>query len=100
APFLIFRWRNPGALEGRFNLVTYLTPELGFSLTAQTFLRHYLGNLNPWRMLVTGDPATYQIDSTYGTAPVLLVTFVLAVMGVCFLVIKKRFNAWWIFVLY
>jgi len=66
----------------------------------KTFIQHYLNNINPWRILVTGDPANYQIDSTHGAAPVLLVTFILAVMSVCVLIRQKRFSAWWIFVIY
>ncbi len=99
-PLLIFRWQHPGALEGRFNLITWLTPDLGFAATAKTFVQHYLSNINPWRMLATGDPANYQIDSTHGTAPVLLVTFMLAVMSVCLLIRQRRFSAWWLLVIY
>src|ERR1041385_1543530 len=100
APLLIFRWRHPGALEGRFNLITYLTPGLGFGDTVKMFVQHYIGNLNPWRMLATGDPATFQIDSTFGTAPVLLITFILAVTSVWLLIRQRRFSVWWVFVIY
>ena len=99
-PLLIFRWRHPGALEGRFNLISYLTPGLGFDSTVKLFIWHYLNNINPWRMLATGDPATYQIDSTFGTAPVLLVTFILAVVSVGFLIKQNRLSVWWVFVIY
>jgi 4-amino-4-deoxy-L-arabinose transferase-like glycosyltransferase len=99
-PLLIFRWQHPGTLEGRFKLITYLTPELGFGSTVKMFIQHYLNNINPWRMLVSGDPASYQIDSTYGSAPILLVTFIFAVMSVCLLIRQKRFSVWWIFVIY
>src|SRR4029077_8633401 len=50
APLFIFRWRHPGALEARFTLLTYLTPQLGFGSSAKTFAGHYLSNINPWRM--------------------------------------------------
>jgi hypothetical protein len=99
-PLLIFRWRHPGALEARFTLLTYLTPQLGFGASVRTFVAHYLGNINPWRMVATGDSAAYQIASTYGAAPVLLITFLLAVVSVCVLLQQKRFNAWWVFVIY
>jgi hypothetical protein len=74
APLFIFRWRHPGALEARFTLLTYLTPQLGFASIVKTFAGHYLNNINPWGLVFTGDPAAYQIASTYGTGPVLLIT--------------------------
>jgi len=100
APLFIFRWRHPGALEARFTLLTYLTPQLGFGSIVKTFAGHYLNNINPWRMVLTGDPAAYQIASTYGTGPVLLITFVLAVASIGVLLRQKRFTAWWAFVVY
>lgn len=99
-PLVIFRWRHPGALDARFSLISYLAPETGVVAGFTAFGQHLLRNLNPWRMLVTGEPSSYQIATTYGTGPVLLVTFVLAVAGVSWLVIKRGLNAWWAFTLY
>jgi 4-amino-4-deoxy-L-arabinose transferase-like glycosyltransferase len=98
-PMLIFRGRHPGALEARFTLLTYLTAQ-NYFMDGWEIVRHYFHNINPWRLLVTGDPAIYQVASTYGTGPVLLVTFVLAAAGVCLLLTKKGLNAWWAFVNY
>jgi hypothetical protein len=98
-PMFIFRVLHPGALEARFKVVTYLTPQNYFADVLE-FVRHCFSNINPWRMLVTGDPATYQIASTYGTAPVLIVTFVLAAVAVGLLLRKKALDAWWVFVIY
>jgi hypothetical protein len=100
APLLMFRRRHPGALEARFTLLTYLTPQLGFGSSVSAFVRHYLNNINPWRMVVTGDPAAYQIASTYGTAPVLLITFVLVLASIFVWWKHKGLNAWWVFVIY
>lgn len=99
-PLFIFRWRHPGALEARFTLLTYLTPQLGFGESVRIFIGHYLGNVNPWRMIVTGERSAYQIASTYGTPPVLLITFALVVASICVLGRQRRFNAWWVFVIY
>ena len=98
-PMFIFRVRHPGALEARFTLLTYLTPQ-NYFMDGWEIVRHYFHNINPWRLLVTGDPATYQVASTYGTGPVLVVTFVLAAAGVCLLLTKKGLNGWWAFVIY
>ena len=98
-PMFIYSARHPGALEARFKVLTYLTPQSGF-MNVWEVARHYFHNLNPWRMLVTGDPGAYQVASTYGTGPVLIVTFVLFVAGVCVVLANKRVNAWWAFVIY
>jgi 4-amino-4-deoxy-L-arabinose transferase-like glycosyltransferase len=98
-PMFIFRVRHPGALEARFNVLTYLTSQSYF-MDVVEIVRHYFNNINPWRMLVTGDPTTYQVASTYGTGPVLIVTFVMAAAGVCLLLTNKSVSAWWGFVIY
>jgi 4-amino-4-deoxy-L-arabinose transferase-like glycosyltransferase len=100
APLFIFRWRHPGALEARFTLLTYLTPQLGFGPSVSAFVGHYLNNINPLRMVVSGDPAAYQIASTYGTGPVLLITFLLVVASIFVWWKQKQLNAWWVFVIY
>ena len=100
APLLIFRWRHPGALAGRFMLVSYLTPETTPFAAVKTFVRHFLQNVNPARILLTGDRSAYQIASTYNTGPILTATFLLAVIGVYLLVRRKRLNFWWAFILY
>ena len=51
-------------------------------------------------MLVTGDPNAYQMAPTYGTGAILIATFALALAGIFLLIIKKRVNAWWSFVIY
>src|SRR6185436_8826039 len=56
APLLLFQRRNPDALTGRFTLITYLEPPYTSAYNLREFARHYLGNLNPWRLFVTGDP--------------------------------------------
>jgi len=98
-PIFIFRVRHPGALEARFRVLTYLTPQSYF-IDAWEIGRHYLHNINPWRILVTGDPATYQVASTYGTGLVLIVTFVLAALSLGLLLTNKGVNYWWGFVIY
>jgi 4-amino-4-deoxy-L-arabinose transferase-like glycosyltransferase len=80
-PLLVFQLRNPGALAARFRIITYVTPQSTAADDALEFLRHYAANLNPWRMLVAGDPNAHQIASIYNTGPVLAATFALAVAG-------------------
>jgi len=99
-PALVFHLRHPGAITGRFTLISFITSQSGYLEIAFEFIKHYLGNLNPWRMLVTGDPNTHQIATIYGLGLVLAPTFVLAVAGILIVVLRKRRESWWIFVLY
>ncbi len=58
-PALVFYLRHPGALTGRFTLISFITSQSGYLESASEFIKRYLGNLNPWRMLVTGDFVLY-----------------------------------------
>jgi 4-amino-4-deoxy-L-arabinose transferase-like glycosyltransferase len=100
APLLFFQLRHPGALGARFRIITYIGPQSTVAEDAWEFVRHYAGNLNPWRMLVAGDPNAHQIASIYGTGPVLAATFVLALAGACLALRRGRREAWGFFLIY
>ena len=99
-PALVFHLRHPGALTGRFTLISFITSQSGYLESASEFIKHYLGNLNPWRMLVTGDPNTHQIATIFGVGLVLAPTLVLAVASILIVIWRKRHERWWLFVLY
>jgi hypothetical protein len=99
-PLLIFQWKYPGALMSRFHIVSYATNESSYPALVREFATHYLGNLNPWRMVVSGDPNSRQVAAIYDTAPILAVTFVLALFGIITVWRKHRNDAWWRFVIY
>jgi 4-amino-4-deoxy-L-arabinose transferase-like glycosyltransferase len=65
-PLLIFQQRHPGALSARYQMITFITPQTGYAEDALEFVKHYLGNINPWKMLVSGDPNAFQIASVCG----------------------------------
>ncbi len=54
-PLLVYSLRHPGALAGRFSLITYVTPQSSPVDVAREFALHYLADVNPWRWLVTGE---------------------------------------------
>lgn len=99
-PLLIFQWRYPGALTSRFHLISYATSQSSYSQLAWEFVRHYMGNLNPWRMVVSGDPNNRQIVTIYGLGQILAATFILAVLGIYVVIRNHRREPWWRFVLY
>ncbi|HEX8720296.1 MAG TPA: hypothetical protein VF736_06625, partial [Pyrinomonadaceae bacterium] len=100
APLLVYHRRNPEALTKRFSYLTYATPETSYAEDAWEFVRHFAGNLNPWRLLVTGDVNTYQIASVPGAAPVLAAAFALALYGAWLALKSARGDAWWRFFFY
>lgn len=99
-PLLVFQQRHPGALSARYQLITFITPQTSYSDDAWEFVRHFLGNINPWKLIVSGDPNMYQIASVYGAGPVLAVAFLLMLVSLVLLARNKNFNSWWLFVVY
>jgi hypothetical protein len=99
-PLLIFQRMHPGALSARYQWITFITPQTGYAEDALEFVKHFLGNVNPWKMIVSGDPNAFQIASVYGAGPVLAVVLVLMLASLVLLLRQNRFSAWWGFVLY
>ena len=100
APLIVFNLRHPGALQSRFRVLTYITPQTSYARDAWEFVKHYFGNLNPWWMTVSGDPNKDQIASVYGLPPVLMITLFVAVFGIVLLLRRRLVNRWWWFVLF
>ena len=94
-PLYVYHRRNPEALTKRFNFLTYVTPESGYAEDAWEFVKHFAANLNPWRLLITGDVNNYQIASVPGAAPVLAAAFALALVGAWLALKEARRDAWW-----
>jgi 4-amino-4-deoxy-L-arabinose transferase-like glycosyltransferase len=100
APLLIFQWQHPRALMSRFYLISYANADSSYAELAREFLSHYLGNFNPWRMIMLGDPNSRQVAAIYGIGPILAMTFVLALFGLVIVWRKHRRDPWWRFVIY
>jgi 4-amino-4-deoxy-L-arabinose transferase-like glycosyltransferase len=97
-PLLVYALRHPGALSGRFRLITYVTPESGFAYDVRAFALHYLGDVNPWRWLVTGER---NIRDHLPDAPALLAaTLLLAAFGLFIVLREHGREPWWRFQLY
>lgn len=99
-PLVVFQRRHPGALSARFSLISYLEPPYVSADNAWEFVKHYFGNLNPWRLLVTGDPNLEQIAHLYGSPLLLAATGILAVIGLVLIFRQQSHQAWWRFVLF
>jgi 4-amino-4-deoxy-L-arabinose transferase-like glycosyltransferase len=101
APLVVFSFRHPGALQARFRVLTFITPQTSYLRDAWEFLKHYFGNLNPWWMTVTGDPSKDQIAAISGCPPLLAITLGLAGFGIFLLLRRpKSLERWWWFVVF
>src|SRR5215207_3996367 len=97
-PLLVYSLRHPGALAGRFSLITYVTPQSSFVDDLRAFAVHYVADVNPWRWLVTGEQ---NIRDHLPDSPALLAaTVLLAAAGLLCVLREHRREAWWRFQLY
>jgi hypothetical protein len=94
-PLFVYHQRHPEALTKRFSFLTYVTPESGYAEVVWEFVKHFAGNLNPWRLLVTGDVNGYQIASVPDAGAILASSFVLALFGAWLALKSARRDAWW-----
>jgi Dolichyl-phosphate-mannose-protein mannosyltransferase len=99
-PLFIFQARNPGALTGRFQYLSYLKPESTLAQIVREFVRHFFANLNPWRLFVTESAKTNELVHVPGPPAMLTVTAVLAVTSLVLLYKQRKIDAWWRFVFY
>lgn len=99
-PMFVFQHQHPDALTGRFKMLSYVGTESRTVGIVWTFIKHFFGNLDPRRLLLTGDPNIYQVIHLWKTPPILLATFVLMIIGAISVARRHRGEAWWRFVVY
>jgi hypothetical protein len=99
-PIAVFAMRHPGALTERFNIITYLNSDAGLAKNAWEFARHYFRNLNPWRLLVRGDPNRDQIAHVFGTPHFLAPILIFSITGIAWAARRAKREAWSRFLLY
>jgi 4-amino-4-deoxy-L-arabinose transferase-like glycosyltransferase len=99
-PMIVFQGRHAQALTGRFELISYIKPESSFTEIVWEFIKHYVANLNPVKLLISGDPNIYQVAHVPGTPAMLAATMLLVIIGAWLVLRQKADNAWWRFILY
>ena len=97
-PLIIFNLRNPG-LTTRFYLISYIKPESTWSEILYRFIARYFEDLNPVHMLLTGD-INPRHHIPYALGSIFIATFVLAMIGIIVIIINKRKDVWWRFIIY
>jgi hypothetical protein len=99
-PMAIVRLRHPEAITGRFNYLTYVGPQSTTAEIAREFVKHYVQNLNPWRLFVVEQSKVNELVHIAGAPTMLTITALLIVISVVLIVQRRQLNAWWVFVLY
>lgn len=97
-PLFIFARNHPGALGQRFALLSYLTEQSSALDIAREFLVHFMGNLNPWRWLVTGENNVR--DHLEGFGSLLAATVIFGFAGAVMVWRRHRREPWWQFIVY
>jgi hypothetical protein len=97
-PIIAFAFQHPGALNARFSGISYLDPNGSPLSKLARFATQYAIDINPWTMLVTGEQNPR--DHVSGMGALLLPTFVLALVGLIFVLRKLRADPWWRFIVY
>ena len=100
SPIFLFSIKNPTGLVERFSIITYLTPNIGVGKAVAEFAGHYVANVNPWRLLVTGDPNPDQVVHVFGTPHFLVPVLVFTVAGVVVALRRAKRESWSRFLLY
>jgi len=97
-PLLAFHFSHPHALFQRFDTISYLSGESSIAAKTGQFLTHVAGNINPWPLLMTGDPnPRHHIQ---GVGSFFVVVFLLSLYGIYWCLRTQRNDPWWRFVLY
>lgn len=99
-PLIVIRARQPEVLTGRFNYLTYINPQSSPIEIVREFVKHYIANLNPWRLFVIEQSNVNDLIHVPGGSAMLTVTAALLIAGIVLIVWRRQFSAWWGFILY
>src|SRR5205823_2105527 len=97
-PLVAFAFKHPGGLNARFSGISYLGANGSLLSKLARFVTQYAIDVNPWTMLVTGEQNPR--DHVSGMGALLLPTFLLALVGLIFVLRKLRDDPWWRIIVY
>ena len=98
-PTFVYNWHHPGALTSRFYAATYARPGVPWRDAANEFFRRYLEDQSLTGLLQTGHPhPRHHVIEAGGVF--FFATFMLAMIGLLLIVVNRRRDPWWRFVLY
>jgi hypothetical protein len=101
-PLILFNRSHPGVLTKRLYEVSYIrtgVPWKQIKEIAYEFVRCYLQDQSLTPLLMMGDPHTRQHLQGSG-GPILFATFILAMVGLGLIIVRRWREPWWRFVIY
>lgn len=98
-PVLLFSRHHPGLLIKRFNEVSYIRPGMPLGDIASQFVKKFLEDQSLDKLLLLGDPhPRHHVPGSGG--PFYFAVFILVIMGLAIVLVRRRSDPWWRFVLY
>lgn len=97
-PLLVFALRHPGALSGRYNMLSYVRFDKPLTQLAWEFVKAYTQDIGPGNLLLSGDPLLRH--HVPGMGMLFAATLILAAAGIVYVLVRCRRDPWWRFVLY
>lgn len=97
-PILVFNQRHPGALLARFYWSTYITPQITPVQIAAEFIKHYVVNISPRHLLLTGDLS--QVIHIPSLGSLLVFPALMSAAGIVLVLRRQLRSPWWRFILY
>ena len=97
-PLSVFSLRHPGTLGERFKYVTYVKPEDSRPQIVVRFIKNYARDFSPRSWLIAGDPEPRH--HLAGMGSLLAGVVALAILGFVLILLYRRREAWWRFVVY
>jgi len=97
-PVAVYALVHPGALEARYHAVTWIRGSMPPWEIAWRFLVHYGRDINLWSWLRHGD--ANERHHVPGDGSLFFVEVALALTGTVLVLLRRRSDPWWRFVLY
>ena len=97
-PILLFNRSHPGLLSKRAYEISYIRPGVPWSEVASRFTDRYLEDQGLTGLLLNGDP--HPRHHVPGSGALFFATFILVLIGLFVVVVRRRHEPWWRFVLY
>lgn len=100
APMLVVRWRHPEVLTARFKYLTYIVPGSSAPEISREFVKHFVANLNPWRLFVGEQSKANELIHLPGAPAMLAITGVLMLAGIILIFYRHQASRWSAFIIY
>jgi hypothetical protein len=98
-PLILFDRSHPGVLTKRLHEVSYIRPGVPWKETAYEFVGRYLQDQSLTSLLLTGDyHPRHHVQGSGG--PILFAIFILAMLGLALIIVRRWREPWWRFVIY